>query len=173
MSPAHKLWRCCDAVDGFSESTGKLLSWLILAVVTVLCGEVLLRSVFNSPTIWAHECSQYIYGVHFLLGGAYALKFGSMVNVDILVNRLKPRPRAIVDGVTGIVTLLFLLTLIWKGTDLALYSIKINEMSQTLWGPPIYPLKIMVVVGALFLGMQALAKLIRNIIFGISGEVWS
>ncbi len=170
MPPRERLWRCCRVVDSISESTGKFLGWLIVPMVVILCWEVLLRSMFNAPTIWAHESTQYFFGLHFALGGAYALKLGSMVNVDVLVKRFKPRTRAIVDGVTAVVTFVFLGALIWKGFDLALTSVRIGEMSQTPWGPPIYPLKITVVAGAFLLGMQVLAKFIRDIAFGISGK---
>ena len=61
-----------------------------------------MRGAFNAPTIWAHESTQYFFAVYFTLGGAYALKLGSMVNVDVLVKGMKPRARAILDGVTGL-----------------------------------------------------------------------
>jgi len=139
-------------------------------MVAIFCWEVLLRSVLNAPTIWAHECSQYFFAVYFALGGAYALKLGGMVNVDLLVKRLKPRTRAIVDAVMGIVTFIFLVGLAGKGIELALNSIRINETSQTVWGPPIYPLKIIVVVGAVMLLIQAMAKFIRDIAASKSGK---
>ncbi|MBA7651036.1 hypothetical protein ES703_58851 [subsurface metagenome] len=163
--------RCCATIDSISEFTGKLLSWVVLVIVAIFCWEVLLRSVLNAPTIWAHECSQYFFAVYFALGGAYALKLGGMVNVDILVKRLKPRTRAIVDTAMGIITFIFLVGLAGKGIELALYSISINETSQTVWGPPIYPLKIIVVLGAALLCLQAVAKFIRDIAAIKSGKV--
>lgn len=171
--PLQRLQSCLSVVDNISEYAGKLLRWLILALIFMLCWEVLLRSVFNAPTLWVHEGSQYVFGVYFALGGAYALKLGSMVNVDIFIKRLKPRTQAVVNAVTGIATIIFILVLICKGFDIALVSVRILETSNTIWGPPIYPLKITVVLGALLLGMQSLAKSIRDIIFGISGKAFA
>ncbi len=171
VSPGKILQRCFHVVDSISENTGKILSWLILPLVGIFCWEVLLRGVFNAPTIWAHESTQYFFGVYFMLGGAYAMKLGSMVNVDIVVKGMKPRARAILDGVTGLFTFTFLIALMWKGLDFALWSVKINEMSQTPWGPPIYPFKIAVVVGASLMCLQVLTKYIRDIILAISGKV--
>ncbi|GAJ05510.1 unnamed protein product, partial [marine sediment metagenome] len=70
----------------------------------------------------------------------------------------------------AVVTFVFISALIYRGFVLALTSVSIGETSQTPWGPPIYPLKITVVAGALLLGMQVLAKFIRDIAFGISGK---
>lgn len=166
----RRLWRYCRSVDNASEYTSKVLIWLIPILLVIFCWEVLLRSVFNHATIWAHESTQYFFGAYFALGGAYALRVGRFVSVDTLVERMKPRTRAIIDGVTGIVTLLFIVALIWKGFDLALHSVKIGEVSSTAWNPPVWPIKIVVVAGSLLLGMQTLADYIRTIKFAVTGK---
>ena len=166
-SPPEKSW--LDIIDKISEYTGKCLSWLIVLIMVIYCTEVFLRSVFNAPTIWAHESSTYLFGLYFMLGGAYALRMGKMVNVDIWVNRLNPRTRSIVDGVMSIVTLVFLLVLIYKGAELSYASVLKNETSQTPWAPPIYPIKITALVGALLVFIQAISQTIRNFVFASGG----
>lgn len=165
--PPHKSW--FDVIDKISEYTGKSLSWFIVVIVVIYCTEVFLRSVFNAPTIWAHESSTYFFGAFFMLGGAYALRMGKMVNVDIFVNRFSPRTRALVDGLMNLIALAFLFVLIYKGTELAYSSIMKNETSQTPWAPPIYPLKITAVVGALLVFLQELSQTIRSFIFAFKG----
>lgn len=160
----------CKTGNRISEYSAKMLVWLILALIFVFCWEVLLRGMFNAPTIWAHEGSQYIFGVYFALGGAYALKAKSMVNVDIFVNKLSPRTRAIIDVVTAFITFLFLVAIIWKGLDLIIYSIKAGERSSTAWSPIVWPIKITVVIGTSLLAFQALSDFIRNLTFAISGK---
>ena len=157
-------------VERISELTGKSVSILVAVLMLLFCWEVLVRSVFNSPTIWVHESTQYIFGLYFVLGAAYVLKIGGMVRVDIVVSRFKTRARAMIDGITSIVALLFLWAIIWKGLDLMLFAIKINETSPSVWGPPLYPLKIIAVAGSMLLFMQALVHFIRNIIIGVSGK---
>jgi len=165
--PPEKSW--LDIVDKISDYMGKCLSWLIVLIMVIYCIEVFLRSIFNAPTIWAHESSIYIFGLYFMLGGAYALRMGKMVNVDIWVNRLNPRTRSIVDGVMSIVTLIFLLVLIYKGAELSYASVLKNETSQTPWAPPIYPIKITALVGALLVFLQAISQTVRNFIFASGG----
>ena len=164
------LWRCCSIVDNISKYTGLVLRWIVFGMIGILCYEVILRGVFNNPTDWAHESSQYFFGLYFAVGGAFSLWHGGMVRVDILIKRFKPRTRAIIEAVTGIVALVFLVAMTGKGADLALYSIKINETSFTPWGPPIWPLKIIVVVGAFLLLIQVIANLTRDTILATTGK---
>lgn len=139
-------------------------------MVGILCYEVILRGIFNNPTLWAHESSQYFFGFYFALGGAFSLWYGGMVRVDILIRRFKPRTRAIIEALTSIVTLVFLMALVGKGTDLMIYSVQINETSFTPWGPPTWPLKIIVVVGSFLLLCQAIANLTRDTILATTGK---
>jgi TRAP-type mannitol/chloroaromatic compound transport system permease small subunit len=162
--------RFCQVADHISEFIGRFFGWFILIIASILCWEILMRSVFDSPTLWAHESSQYFFAVYFTLGGAYALKKGTMVKVDVIVNSLKPRTKALIDAILSPISLLFIGVLLWKGLDLAIHSVQIREASQTPCGPHIYPLKITLVVGAVVLGIQSLAEFIRNMVFGISGR---
>ena len=90
-SPTKLLIWYCHIVDGVSEYIGKSFGWLIFILTGMLCAEVLLRYFFNAPTVWADEGSTYVFGPYFALGGAYALKKGTMIKVDIIVNKLSHR----------------------------------------------------------------------------------
>jgi TRAP-type mannitol/chloroaromatic compound transport system permease small subunit len=59
------------------------------------------------------------------------------------------------------------------GGSLAWESVSIWEHSNSAWGVALYPFKMMIPLGALFLLLQGLAKLIRDILtaFGISAGV--
>lgn len=158
------------AVDLISDWAAKMLSFLILAIMAVILYEVILRGVFDSPTNWAHESSGYIFGAYFMIGGVYALRHGDHVNVDILYSRFSPRLRAVINIIAAIMLFLLLTVLIWKGWDSAITSIGRNEVSQTLWAPPVYPLKLTIAVGASLIALQGLTKFVRDCFFAITGR---
>lgn len=160
----------CRLVDAVSEYTARVAIWGVLALVFILTWEVLLRSLFNMPTIWAHESTQYFFGFYFALGGAYCLKMGGMVRVDTVIRLFRPRTRAVIEGVTGLVALIFMTALVWTGVEVAWDSIIYNERSISPWGPPIYPLKIIAVLGSVLLGMQSIVKFLRDLAFGLLGK---
>ena len=164
------LSRVLRFIDSMNDKQGRFVSLFVLIVAAMFCWEVLLRGVFTAPTIWVHEGTQYFFGIYFMLGGAYALLHRSHVNVEIVYSRFSPRIRAIADIVTAILFFAFVGVMLYTGMQLAIKSVMQVEHSQTPWGPPIYPLKITLVVGAILVLLQGLAKLIRNVGIAIRGR---
>jgi len=68
-------------VEKLNDRMGKLVAFLVYPTMLVLVYEVMMRYAFGRPTIWAHETSCMLYGAHFILGGAYALRHNAFVNV--------------------------------------------------------------------------------------------
>jgi TRAP-type mannitol/chloroaromatic compound transport system permease small subunit len=162
--------RFLHTIDRINEKTGKAISYLILFLVGVILYEILVRYLFNSPTIWAHETSQMIYGAYVILLGGYVLQRGGHVNVDILYHRFKPRTRAIIDLFTWLLFFYFCGLLLWKGGEMAWDSFKVLETEPTAFAPPVYPIKMMIPLGALLILLQGLAKFIRDFNLVISGK---
>ena len=149
-------------VDNLNDQVGKIVSMLIIFMVLILVYEVVLRYIFNSPTLWAHETSEYFFGVHFFLGGAYALRHAAHVNVEVIYSRFSPRVRAILDIITSVFFFLICAVLLWKGGAMAWTSLMKLEHTNTVWAPPLYPLKMMIPIGACLILLQGLAKFIRD-----------
>ena len=150
-----------------SDSTGKVVSFGLIAATLALMYEVLSRHLFDAPTIWAHEFSALVYVACLMFGGAYALRHKAHVNVDVLYGRLSPRGRAIVDIITATLMFLICWVILWYGCPAAWKSLMWREGLNTPWSPPVYPNKILVVVAALMLTLQVLAKLIRDVYMAI------
>jgi len=150
-------------IDLLSEWTGKVTSFLIVAMSLIIGFEVVARYVFKSPTVWAHEVSAMVFGAYIILGGAYTLHLRGHVNVDVLYGGLTVRWRALIDVITFWVFALFCVALVWKGGEIALKSLKFLERSGSVWNPPIYHMKIIISVGCLLLFLQGLSKFIRDL----------
>jgi TRAP-type mannitol/chloroaromatic compound transport system permease small subunit len=131
---------------------------------------VVMRYFFNSPTVWAYELSGWLLGPLWLLGGAYVLLHDEHVRLDILYKRFTPRKRAIIDLVTFTLFLFYCSLILIYGWDYFLYSFAKNEHSLTVWGPPIWPLKLMIPVGAAFILLQGIAKYIRDFHMAVTGR---
>ena len=158
----RQIKRLLTIIDRLNDQVGKIVSMLIIFMVLVLVYEVVLRYIFNAPTLWAHETSEYFFGVHFFLGGAYALRHAAHVNVEVIYSRFSPRFRAILDIITSVFFFLICAVLLWKGGAMAWTSLMKMEHTNTVWAPPLYPLKMMVPIGAFLLLLQGLAKFIRD-----------
>jgi len=157
-------------VQNLSDWTGKIVSVLIFPMIFILVWEVLLRYVFNSPTIWAHETSEFFYGAYFLLGGAYVLYWGSHVNVGIVYDRFPLRLRAIVDLLTWMFFYFFCGVLAWRGGEVAWLAVVRMEYSHTPWGPPVWPIKLTIPLAAGLILLQGLTKTINDLYTAIKGR---
>ncbi len=161
--------RILAAIDAINDRIGKAVSFLVIAIVGVMVYEVIARYVFDAPTKWAYETVTFILGAYAILGGAYALRHGAHVNMDILHSRLSPRRRAILDVITSVFFFLFCVVLLWKGSEWAARSIRLSEHTWSPWGPPVYPVKILIPIGAFLLLLQGLSKLIRDLLTAFTG----
>ena len=158
------------AIDSINEGVGKVASPLVVLMAALIGIEVVLRYCFNSPTVWAHETTQYIYGTFIILSGGYVLLHKGHVPMDLLYNRLSPRKRALVDVITAMLFFFFCVLLVWKGGVMAWKAISNLEHSRTVWSPPLYPIKAMIPIGATLLLIQGLAKFIRDLGHLITGK---
>ena len=151
-------------IDAVNDRVGNLLSCFLFFFFVLLLMEVILRYFFNSPTVWANELAQMLFGAYAILAGGYILRTGGHVNVDILYSRLSRKQRAVLDIVTSSLFFLFCGMLLVYGGSLAWDSLARFEHSQSAWNPPLYPAKLMIPLAALLLMLQGLAKLIRDIL---------
>lgn len=159
------LERIFSFIDKLNEMVGRVLSLGILPIFGLLTLEVVLRYAFNSPTVWANELTQMIFGAYVVLSGGHLLWCGGHVNVDILYSRLSPRQKAWMDVITSVVFFAFCLMMLYYGGSLALDSLSRLERSQSPWNPPLYPVKLTIPIGAFLVLIQGIAKLTRDILY--------
>ncbi|OQX34983.1 MAG: hypothetical protein B0D96_07965 [Candidatus Sedimenticola endophacoides] len=109
----QNLLRLSRLIDNLNEQVGRSLSWLVLLMVLIGVYNAVTRKL--SQTIGMDlssnmyiEAQWYMFSIIFLWGGAYTLKHGGHVRVDILYSRARLRIKAWID-ILG--TLLFLMPL--------------------------------------------------------------
>jgi TRAP-type mannitol/chloroaromatic compound transport system permease small subunit len=156
-------------LDRISEWTGRFGALLIVFMMLTVVYEVVVRYVFNSPTIWSFAINQFLLVWASALGGGYALLHGSHVKADVLYSRLQIRKKAMIDIATSSLFFLFVGVMLWQTSKAALWSIKINEHSPTVFAPPLYPIKIILPIGFLIILLQGLAKFVRDLTTAITG----
>ena len=99
-------------IDRFTDITGRMLAWSVLAMALITTAVVVLRYGFHTGSIALQEAITYLHGSLFMLGAAYALKHGAHVRVDIFYREFSPRSQAWVNALGGIVFLLPLCALV-------------------------------------------------------------
>lgn len=158
-----------SAIDALSTWVGKAGSWLILLVVFFIIYEILMRYVFHLPTLWVSESMVFGCGVSYVLGAAWALQDNRHVKIDLLYGRLTVRQRAVIDSVTYVFFVLYLGVFLWAVSKYVWQSVRVGETTGSAWDPPVYPIKIALVVGVTLLLLQGTAKFIRDLHLAIKG----
>jgi TRAP-type mannitol/chloroaromatic compound transport system permease small subunit len=159
-------------IDRVSAFAGKAASWCIVLLTAVVCYDVVARYVFNAPTQWGFDVAYILYGVLFMMAGAYTLSRNGHVRGDVLYRFLSPRTQA---GLDLVLYLLFfvpgILALAWFGIGFAQESWAVLERSQTSASDiPIYPLKAVIPLAGGLLLLQGLAEIARCMICLRTGE---
>lgn len=152
-------------IDLISEWTGKLFSWLCIVLIAVMSYEVLMRYVFDAPTIWSFQVSAMLGASFYAMGWAYVHKHNSHIRIDIFYTRLSPRKKAIID-VAG--TLLLFIPLFIVLTDVAVSTawhswLRNEKMYETHWYPPAAPLRTIVAIAICLFSLEAGARFIRDL----------
>ena len=158
------------SVDKMNDWIGRIVGFLIYPIMLVLVYEVVMRYVFDSPTIWAHETSCMLYGAHFVLGGAYALQHNAFVNVEVFYMRFSKRTRAIIDLFSWSMFYIFVGVLLWKSIPWAWESFSLREFSDSTWGPYVWPSKLTIPFAAFFMLLQGMTKTIKDAFLAFTGR---
>ena len=158
-------------IDKISDFTGIFIAlWTVNAVVAYAY-EVVMRYIFNMPTIWVHEASFLLFGMQYLMTGAYAMLHGAHVRVDILYIKLPPRGRVGMDIFTSVFFFIFVIALMATSWKFFISSYGMHETTLETWGIQYWPVKLLMFTGAILLALAGISKLIKDImLFRLMGE---
>lgn len=162
--------RITDAIEWLNIHAGQFVAYWAVVSVFVYYYEVVARFVFNSPTNWVHESMFLMYGMQYMLCGAFAYREDQHVRVDVFYANFTPRGKAIADIITSVFFFIFILTMFWTGTRFALDAVNNGEVSFTEWGVQYWPVKLTIPIGAALMALQGLSKLIKDVVFVASGR---
>jgi TRAP-type mannitol/chloroaromatic compound transport system permease small subunit len=151
-------------VEFISEWSGRVVSWFCLALVLVIVYEVILRYVFNSPTIWVLDTSRMLLGGIIMLGLAYTHRHHGHIRIDIFYNRLSPRRKAMVDVIFSLVFLLpLLIALLYASWFRMWFAHSVGERFITsYWYCPTVPARTLFLLGWCLFTLQCVVQFIRD-----------
>ncbi len=194
VSPGWTGW-----IDRLSLFCGEFVAYWAVIAVFVYYYEVIARYVFNSPTNWAHEGMYLMFGMQYLVAGAYAMLTESHVRVDVLYANMSKRRKAMVNLATSVFFFIFAGTLLvtcyifafdaiavpsgnsvvsdWARGQIGFFemlgsitfaewtnpNIRWGEISFNEWEVPLWPMKWVMVIGALLLILQGISRLAQDV----------
>lgn len=165
-----KVFRFLHFIDAINERVGNVICWLLVPLASIMMFEIVMRYVFNKPTIWSFELGSLLFGGLVVLSGGYVLLHRGHIIIDVVYSRLSRRKQAIMDLWTAFFFFLFCGILLWRSAGFSWDSILSQEKSSSTWGPVLWPIKTAVFIGAILIFLQGIAEFIRNLYIAITGK---
>ena len=152
-----------DGIDTFIDAVGRVTAWSSFALAAVMGGNVLLRYVFHTGTVWSQELEWHLMAPICLFGMSYALRHGEHVRVDVLFASFSPRSKNFVELMSSALLMVISLIVIWLSISYVMQSWSVGEGSANPGGIPArYILKSLIPIGFALMLLQAFADAIRS-----------
>lgn len=135
----------------------------LLILLGLIAQEVLRRYVFDSPTQYSVEFSQYLLVFLAFAPAAFCLKHDRHVRVELLVNILPKRTQTILRVFCYIVLVAFAAVLVWYGTKISAQAFLKDERSSSLISFPMWIPYAFIPLSSLALSLQALALALQAV----------
>lgn len=153
-------WRWADRSSLF---IGRVTMMLVALLTTVMLYEVLLRYVFEAPTLWANELSLWLAGFVFLCAGLYAMQQRSHIRIFLIYDQMPRTLQRVCDCISTLLIVSFAFFLIYGGYGEAFQKFMRWETFGTAFDPPIpATVKPMVLLVMFLVAVQAVVNLISD-----------
>ena len=153
------------AVDRLSTWLGQFFAWAIILLTFGISAEVFSRYVLGKPHSWMLDVQIMLYGILFMMAGAYTLAKNGHVRGDVLYGFFRPRTQATLDLVLYILFFLpGVIAMTYAGWTFFTDSLAIREQTFNADPIPVYPFKFFISFAGAILLLQGLVEIARCVI---------
>jgi TRAP-type mannitol/chloroaromatic compound transport system permease small subunit len=150
------------AVDRLSTWMGQLFAWSIILLTLGISWEVFSRYVLGKPHAWMLDVQIMLYGVLFMMAGAYTLAKNGHVRGDVLYGFFRPRTQATLDLILYVLFFLpGVLAMTYAGWFFFSDALAIREQTFNADPIPIYPFKFVIPFAGAILLLQGIVEIAR------------
>jgi len=152
------------AIDALNEGLGRLIAPLLALITIIVIYDITMRFVAGRPSDWAFDVTKMLFGAHFMLMAAFALRHHAHVEVDVIKRLLSRRRQAALELLGYLIFFVpFIWLLITYGWAFFERSFSRGETTYGMVSLPVYPIKGAIMVAAVLILLQAVAIVIRAI----------
>lgn len=155
------LTRLLAATDAIAKLLGGISAVLTVAIVAMILSEVAARALFNYSLSFAWEYSAYCMAVAMFCGAAFTLRTGGHIRVSLLASSVPPRTAHIIDMACTVLAIVIAGYLSMALIEHAVRSYQSGSVSATISATPLVVPQAAIALGATFLTIQLVARLLR------------
>ena len=158
-------------IDFISLKTGRATMYLVFVMMFILILSFVTRNIINIPLIWIIEMAQFVMTGYYLLGGGYSMLTDDHVRMDLIYSKLKDKTKALLDSLTSVFLIFYLLVLLIGSISSLTYTLETNQRLFTAWAPYVWPIKSIMTFGILLMLLQSIAIFFKDIAKVLNREI--
>ena len=158
-------------IDYVSLKTGRATMYLVFVMMFILILSFVTRNIINIPLIWIIEMAQFVMTGYYLLGGGYSMLTDDHVRMDLIYSKLKDKTKALLDSLTSIFLIFYLVVLFYGSISSLTYTIETNQRLFTAWAPYVWPIKSIMTFGIGLMLLQSIAIFFKDIAKVLDKEI--
>lgn len=148
-------------IDRISIAISRVTMFIVAFIVAIMFYEVVLRYVFESPTLWVNEMSLWVAGAVYLLAGLYVMQQRSHIRIFMLYDAVPRGWQRFFDLISTLLICIFAAAVVWGGFNEAWAKLLRWETFGTAWDPPIpATMKPLVLIAVVLIALQSVSNLI-------------
>ena len=149
--------------DKIVKYSGYLASAFFIAIGFIVSYEVIMRYLFNSPTIWVNEVSRFLQIWATYLALTYSFHKRDFIRITVIYDRLNETGKKILDFISFIFIIIFSCFVVYYGWLIAYDSLKVGRTSSTILDVPSFLTELAIPLCFAFLVIRVILESIRYI----------
>ena len=149
--------------DKLVKYSGYLASALFITIGFIVSYEVIMRYLFNSPTIWVNEVSRFLQIWATYLALTYSFHKKDFIRITVIYDRLNENGKKILDFISFIFILIFSSFVVYYGWIIAYDSLKVGRTSSTILDVPSFLTELAIPLCFAFLVLRVILEVIAYI----------
>ena len=156
------IWNLFSSLFERLSRIGAVLAEICLVLLLALVfNEVIARYVFNKPTLYSVELSEYLLIFVAFMAAGWVLQKDRHVRMHSVITLMPPTVQRALDIFTSIIVLLFCAILVWQGAKASIVAFRGDYHSSSLLNVPLWMPYAIIPTGALLLALQMLVRIVN------------
>lgn len=151
-------------MEKFVKYSGYLSSGLFVGIGFIVSYEVILRYVFNSPTIWVNEISRFLQIWATYLALTYSFHTKDLIRITFIYDQLSEKGQKFLDFISFLFIIFFSSFVTYYGWLIAYDSLKVGRTSSTILDLPSFLTEVAIPICFGLLIFRVLIEVIKYIL---------
>ena len=150
-------------MDRITIAISRVAMFVVAFIVAIMFYEVVMRYVFERPTLWVNEMSLWFAGGVYLLSGLYVMQQRGHIRIFILYDMVPRGWQRLFDTISVVLICIFAAAIVYGGFNEAWTKMLRWETFGTAWDPPIpATMKPLVLITVVLIALQSVTNLIAD-----------